>query len=64
VGVENPLDHLVFFDNFFTTHALMGVLGDMNFKATGTVRENRLKGCPLEANRDFKKKPRGSYDFR
>jgi len=62
--IPDPRHYNIFFDNYFTTHALMGLLKKMNFCATGTVRENRIHGCPIESNKTFKNKPRGSYDYR
>lgn len=61
--VEHPENHKIFFDNFFTTHALMKLLKDMNFCASGTVRENRINNCPLTKNKLFAKKPRGTYEY-
>ena len=60
--VSNPLCHEVYFDNFFTSYSLLSSLRAMNIKATGTVRENRLKGCPLTETKVMKKKERGFYE--
>lgn len=54
----------LFFDNFFTSMSLLEILTAKGFYATGTVRENRLPGNPLEDKKIFKKKARGSYDFK
>ena len=43
----NPLCIEVFFDNFFTSYDLLVFLREQQIKATGTVRENRLRNCPL-----------------
>ena len=61
---KNPENHHIFMDNFFTSYDLLVQLKAKNFKATGTVRENRLKHCPLIETKMMKKKERGSYDYR
>lgn len=53
----------LFFDNFFSSIALIEKLTELNFHATGTIRENRLKGISLMNTKDMKKGPRGSYDY-
>ena len=32
--------------------------------AVGTIRANRLHGCPLSTNKDLEKKGRGEFDYR
>lgn len=47
----------LYFDNFFTTLALLEKLTDMGLKGTGTIRENRLgKECTLTHSSILKKK--------
>ena len=60
---ETPANHHVFMDNFFTSYDLLAKLKLEGFRATGTVRENRLKKCPLVDASIMKKKPRGSFDY-
>ena len=62
--VSNNDQHVVFFDNFFTSYDLLRNLASENIRACGTIRENRTGRCPLPKNKDWKKKPRGSYDYR
>lgn len=62
--VENPKSHCVYFDNFFTSHELLHRLREMQFRATGTIRENRTAKCPVQATKELEKLPRGSYDYR
>lgn len=62
-AIENPVNHAIYFDNFFTSFYLLSHLKAIGFHATGTVRENRLRNCPLEPSKSMKKKERGSYDF-
>ena len=45
--IENPALHVLYFDNFFSSHSLLQILKDKNFRATGTVRENRTNKCPM-----------------
>ena len=61
-AVDDPLKHEVFFDNLFTSYDLLAHLQKENIKATGTVRENRLKKCPLMDNRAMRKTERGTFD--
>lgn len=48
------------FDNFFTSVDLLGELGRQRFLATGTLRENRLGGCPIKKKSELKKEERGA----
>lgn len=60
----NPRDHVVYFDNFFTSFDLLRDLRQVGFRATGTVREGRTKKCPLVAVKEMKKKNRADFDYR
>lgn len=62
--VVNKDEHVVFFDNFFTSHALMVNLTKKGVRACGTIRDNRTGKCPLMSKKDAEKKERGSYDYR
>ena len=62
--VENPKCHHVFFDNFFTSYNLLKSLKELDFKATGTIRENRTMKCPLQPSKIISKKERAFYDYR
>ena len=61
---ENPKDHSVFFDNFFSSYQLITDLGTKGFRATGTMRSDRIMKYPLIDVKVMKKKERGSFDFR
>ena len=61
-AVKNPDSHSVFFDNFFTGYDLLVHLRNLGYQATGTIRENRLRKCPLKPTNIMKKEERGSYD--
>ena len=60
-GIEHPHQHTVTFDNFFTSVELLTELQGMGYRATGTLRSNRTKKCPLQ---NVSKEPRGSFDYR
>jgi DNA excision repair protein ERCC-6 len=62
--IEKPSNHEIFFDNFFTSHDLLKDLKDKGIRATGTVRDNRTRNCPLNDTKTFKKEVRGSHDYR
>lgn len=62
--IADPGRHEIYFDNFFTSYNLLSKLADSGIKATGTVRSNRIRQCPLPDNKTFAKEPRGSMDYR
>ncbi|KFM77688.1 PiggyBac transposable element-derived protein 3, partial [Stegodyphus mimosarum] len=57
--VNNPTEHTVYMDNFFSSHTLFVVLKEMGYFATGTVRVGRVAQCPLITTSECSKKPRG-----
>ena len=56
-------NHQLFFDNWFTTLDLLLYLKQKGILACGTIRANRLKGCPLKENKEMKAEGRGALDF-
>ena len=48
--------HSVYFDNFFSSYQLVVYLNQAGFRATGTMRKNRIMKCPLTNVKDMKKK--------
>lgn len=62
--LEHPEDHVLFFDNFFSSFRLMSILAQMKVRATGTARANRLNKCPIKKDDLMKKENRGTYDYR
>ena len=58
-SVSDPIDHVVFFDNFFSSYDLFVALKNKGFRATGTLRENRLRKCPIPPAKELKKQERG-----
>ena len=62
--ITNNENHVVFFDNFFTSHRLLVELAGRNICVCGTVRDNRTSKCPLMTSKVIQKKERGFYDYR
>ena len=58
---EDADKHILYFDNFFTSHQLLDNLAKKNLRATGTVRTNRMMKCPLNI---LKKDQRASLHYR
>ena len=52
----------LYFDNFFTFLELHLMLKRQGILSTGTVRSNRLRGCPLKSEKDLNKSGRGASD--
>ena len=62
---EEATNHEICFDNFYTSIEVLKHLGDNSLKATGTIRENRTKKCPLISSKVMKKTTeRGFTDYR
>lgn len=59
--LPNDVHFQIYFDNLFTSVPLLEKLSQMGIGGTGTVRNNRLMGCPLS---DLSKAPRGTYDYK
>ena len=64
--VSRDEQHFVFFHNFFCKPPVVVWPGCHRYESLwqATVRENWTGRCPLIANKDRKKQPRGSYDKR
>ncbi|KAH9374626.1 hypothetical protein HPB48_014673 [Haemaphysalis longicornis] len=54
----------LYFDNYFTSIPLLQELKEIGIWAIGTIRSNRLQGCPLKPDKVLKKEGRGSMDTR
>ena len=54
----------LFFDNWFCSIQLCLALKEMGFLVTATIRADRMKGCPLPAEKDLRKQERGSQSFK
>ena len=55
--------YTLFFDNFFTSLKLMDHLKLDGFRATGTIRSNRVENAPLTDVKKFAKNSRGAFEF-
>ena len=53
-------NYKLFFDNWFCTLDLLLQLKEMKILTIATIRMDRIKGCPLVAEKDLKKQGRGS----
>ena len=61
-AVTDPAAHRLFFDNLFTSRALLAELKGRGLRATGTVRENRLDKCPVTPLKAMTKTQRGTHE--
>ena len=61
--LQGGCKHKVFFDNWFTSLDLLHYLKAESLLGVGTIRVNRLQGCPLGASKNLAKKGRGSMDY-
>ena len=57
---EDADKHILYFDNFFTSHQLLNNIAKKNLRAIGTVRINRMMKCILNI---LKKDGRVSLDY-
>ncbi|CAB4062147.1 unnamed protein product [Lepeophtheirus salmonis] len=62
--VSNKNQHVVYFNNFFTSHQHLTNPAEESIRTCCTVRDNRTGHCPLLSRKECKRKPRGTYDFR
>lgn len=59
-----PAHSRVYFDNFFTSFALLKELRERQLWAAGTIRGNRLNRCPIESDQEMATHGRGHWDFK
>ena len=59
---KRSLPYNIYFDNLFTSFRLLQKLKAMGYGATGTLRENRCKKCPLPPPSAMKKLQRGAME--
>ena len=62
--LENPLDHEIYIEKFFTSYELIVHLCSLGIRVTGTIRSNRTAKCPFEDDKSMKKEVRGDVDFK
>ncbi|GBP47242.1 PiggyBac transposable element-derived protein 2 [Eumeta japonica] len=63
-GVPRHINHIIYFDNFYTSIPLVAHLGKEGIFTLGTVQSNRLVNCKLPDKKELMKKcyPRGAYE--
>lgn len=61
--IECKTHHCLYTDNFFTSANLLSLTSSIGLRHTGTVRPNRIGGCPLTDTKNFKKQTRGTYEM-
>lgn len=59
-----PQNSRIFFDNYFSSVALLKHLREQQIWAVSTVRANRIGHCPMESEKEFEKHSRGHWDFK
>lgn len=62
--VPRNVNHIIYFDNFYTSVPLVTYLAKEGIFSLGTVRVNRLRNCKLPEKNTIMKKnvPRGFYE--
>ena len=60
---KRSLPYNIYFDNLFTSFQLLRELKDRKYGATGTIRANRCKHCPLKSVDVMNKQKRGTAEF-
>ncbi|GBN90632.1 hypothetical protein AVEN_104711-1 [Araneus ventricosus] len=65
-GVPRMINHIIYFDNFYTSLPLVYFLAKQGIHTVGTVQQNRIPNNKLPDRKTFMKKsvPRGSYEER
>nr|XP_023018967.1 piggyBac transposable element-derived protein 3-like [Leptinotarsa decemlineata] len=62
-GIPSNKGFKLYFDNYFTSITLLTHLAGNNICATGTIRANRMEGCPFPDKGFWNKSERGTYKF-
>ncbi|XP_047124186.2 piggyBac transposable element-derived protein 1-like [Hydra vulgaris] len=57
--IPDHMNHIVYFDNYYSTLPLMIYLYSRGIYSLGTVRANRIANCKLPTDKEVAKKPRG-----
>ena len=60
---SNPQMHSIFFDDFFSSYQLLCDLTVQGFRATGTMRDNRIMKCSVKEINVKKEEERGSLGY-
>ena len=62
--IPRDKNHVLFFDNWFTSLKLLCTLHSQGIHSTGTIRSNRMGSCRLIDDKQLKIRGRGSYEER
>ncbi len=62
-ALDDPTNHALYTDNFFTSYALLRHFSDVGLRYTGTMKMNRTNSCPLLNKHDMSKRERGYFQF-
>ncbi|XP_070691520.1 piggyBac transposable element-derived protein 3-like [Pempheris klunzingeri] len=60
--IHGAINHLLYFDNWFSSLDLFAALANKGIPALGTVQQSRLQGCSFSTNAEMKKKGRGTLE--
>ena len=63
VDLPGHIKHDVFLDNWFSSHDLLLYLKKEGTLAVGTMRANRLQGCPLQSRKTLSKAGLETVDY-
>lgn len=64
-SLPDPANSVIYFDNYFSSLQLFIYLKDnMNILSLGTLRSDRIAGCPIETDKILSKQGRGSFDYK
>ena len=61
---DRPELHNVSFDNFFSSYKLLFDIDEKGFRATGTMRNDRIMKCPVKRIAEMKILEKGAFDYR
>ena len=59
--LPSDVNHKLYIDSSFNNLPLQVYLKERGILSPGTVRKNRLQGCPLPSEKEMKKTGRGTY---
>ncbi|XP_046684702.1 piggyBac transposable element-derived protein 4-like [Homalodisca vitripennis] len=59
---RNENKFLIYFDNWYSSPALLVTLANIGFQSLGTIRLGRFPGLLFSSDQEMKKKGRGSYE--
>jgi hypothetical protein len=60
--LEKNRNFTLYYDNYYTFLELLKMLQSVGIWSVGTIRSNRLRGCPLISDKELTRRGRGSSD--